>query len=193
MEAIEAFLVAQMSEEPIDASIIMIHSLNGRNAREAAISTLTTILGNILKEPDNSKYRRIRTTNKVFTVRRERREEKGAIDSGDRIIFSVQEKLSKVKGAKHLLDALGFCEQMITNDTSGQVEPFLVMEGEPLCPLIQQAVDELANGSPVALKLHRDTKVYYVDPSVRQLPQPHIPPDFFELSGAEIKQQQTQR
>jgi len=68
LNAIEAYLVAQMSEEPVDASVLMIYSLNSRSAIDAAISTLTTILNNILKEPNNLKYRRIRMTNKTITV-----------------------------------------------------------------------------------------------------------------------------
>jgi len=166
LRAIEAYLVAQMSEEPVDASVLMIYSLNGRSAIEASISTLTTILTNILKEPDNLKYRRIRMANKIIT-----------------------EKLSKVKGAVNFLKAVGFTEEMVPNESNGEIEPFLTM-AEPLCPIIQQAVEELSGGSPVLLKLHRDAKVFFVDPSLRHLPQPYIPQDFFELSAAEVKREQ---
>lgn len=67
-EAIETFLREQLNGEGVDASILMINSLNSVAKSEAAISIIKKYITNIVEHPDDYKYRRIRLSNKVFSV-----------------------------------------------------------------------------------------------------------------------------
>jgi UBX domain-containing protein 6 len=67
-EAIETYLRAQLDEEPMDAAVLMLYSLNPPSKLESAIQTLIKYLNNIVADPQEIKYRKIRMSNKVFVV-----------------------------------------------------------------------------------------------------------------------------
>ncbi|CAD5225790.1 unnamed protein product [Bursaphelenchus xylophilus] len=150
IEAVEQFLAAQIKDEPIEASIIMIWSLNRQD-----------------KNPDEPKFKKIRTTNKVFT-----------------------EKIKPVKGAEEFLRGVGFAEQLL-DGPDGHKEIFLVFkdEGPDALGTLQDSLSALEAGEPVSLKLHRDPKVFRVDPS-KPIPKAEVPPDFFILTPEELKREQ---
>ncbi|KAI1706788.1 PUB domain-containing protein [Ditylenchus destructor] len=167
-EAIETYLRAQIDEEPLDAAVLLLYSLNPQSRLDPAIQVMQKYLNNILSNPEEEKFRKIRTSNKVF-----------------------QEKVAATNGAVDFLQAVGFAVQMIPNEQTGEQESYLVLN-EPNVVQIQDALGELTSGNAVTLKLFRDPKVFYVDPS-KPIPAPQVPPEFFELSREEVRAMQQRR
>lgn len=82
----ESFLREQLQEEPIVASSVMVHSLNPiRERRQEAIDILSKYLDNLIAHPEEAKYRKIRTSNKIFA-----------------------EKVAPIKGCVEFLEAVGY-------------------------------------------------------------------------------------
>ncbi|KAK6051978.1 PUB domain protein, partial [Cooperia oncophora] len=72
MQALEEFLMSQLHCEDEDAvvpAVLLLYSLNKKPAREVAVETIGKYLQNIIENPGEAKYRRIRMSNKVFQVR----------------------------------------------------------------------------------------------------------------------------
>lgn len=67
-EAIEQYLRAELQEEPVDASVLILHSLNSIEKLTAAKACLQTYIRNIITDPTNHKFLRIRCQNKIFMV-----------------------------------------------------------------------------------------------------------------------------
>lgn len=65
-----------------------------------------------------------------------------------------------VKGAVEFLKAIGFIEDDLRNETTNEVESFLVMF-EPNVPVLSDALHELLNGTSVTVKLFRNLKVIF--------------------------------
>ncbi|VDL68222.1 unnamed protein product, partial [Nippostrongylus brasiliensis] len=107
MEALEDFLKTQLScqnEDAVIPAVFLIYSLNKKPVREAAVETIGKYLQNIIENPDEPKYRRIRISNKVF-----------------------QERVACVKGAREFLSAVGFEEKMEPAKEGAAPESFLVV------------------------------------------------------------------
>lgn len=68
-EQIEVFLREKLDMDGVSVGAIMIHTLNESKSRDDAISTLNRILKNIQANPGEEKYRRVKTTSVVFSVR----------------------------------------------------------------------------------------------------------------------------
>lgn len=68
IQEVEKYLREMLLEEPIEASIIMIWSLNNQEKVDLALPILLKYLNNITSSPDQAKFRRIKTTNKTFVV-----------------------------------------------------------------------------------------------------------------------------
>lgn len=92
MQALEDFLTAQLTcegEDTVIPAVLLLYSLNKKPVREvsellltavwmrklfplapikAAVETIGKYLQNIIENPDEPKYRRIRMSNKVFQV-----------------------------------------------------------------------------------------------------------------------------
>ncbi len=68
--AIEEFQREQLTDEEykLVASIMMIYSLNGKDECARAIETVTKYLSNIIENPEEPKFRKIRLSNKAFQV-----------------------------------------------------------------------------------------------------------------------------
>lgn len=61
------------------------------------------------------------------------------------------------------MKAVGFVETNALNETNNQEEPYLVLnDPEAAYNLIQEAAIELEEGSPIFLRVFRDTKVYFL-------------------------------
>lgn len=96
-----------------------------------------------------------------------------------------------VKGAIEFLKAVGFIENDSRNETTNEIESFLVII-EPIVSVLSDALIELLNGSSVLVKLFRDPKIYLIDPC-KPIPKPIISSDFYNLTGTEIKNMQDSR
>ncbi|CAD5218829.1 unnamed protein product [Bursaphelenchus okinawaensis] len=170
IDAVEQFLTAHLSEEPIEAAIIMFWSLNQKEKIDIALPIIHKYISNILLNPDEPKFRKIKTTNKVFI-----------------------EKVKPVKGAVDFLRGVGFREELM-DGPDGAKETFLVFQNTESDALgvLEDYMAALQYGEPVSLKLYRDPKVFRVDSS-KPIPKAEVPSDFFILSPEELKREQKQR
>lgn len=68
-EAIGNELSEMLADQPVDAAVYMIHTLNRsfQNISES-IDTLSRYIANIIEHPTEEKYRRIKMSNRIFTV-----------------------------------------------------------------------------------------------------------------------------
>jgi UBX domain-containing protein 6 len=137
IKAVEDYLYGMLKEEPAEASIIMIWSLNSQEKIDQAVPILLKYVNNIITSPDEAKYRRIRTSNKVFT-----------------------DKIACLKGGIEFLKSIGFIEDDQRN-SDGSIDTFLVLPepDEEALSLLENSAYSLDSGAPITLKLYRDPKV----------------------------------
>lgn len=128
-DTIEAFLTAQLDEEPVVAAALLILSLNSAAAKAAGIPALAKYVQNILEHPDEPKFRRIKLANKAF-----------------------QERVAPLKGGRALLEGIGYRERVEDG------EPFLVLETVE-AEQLAQAKEMLEQGSGVELRVWRDPRI----------------------------------
>lgn len=64
---VEDFLRLQLDDDALVASSLMIFSLNGEK-RQIASETLQKYVQNLIEHPEETKYRRIRMSNKALKV-----------------------------------------------------------------------------------------------------------------------------
>uniref|UniRef100_A0A915HKD7 UBX domain-containing protein n=1 Tax=Romanomermis culicivorax TaxID=13658 RepID=A0A915HKD7_ROMCU len=188
-QAVETFLRENLeTQDAIVASSIMIHSLNGYDVekRQNGIEILSKYLQNIIQSPDEEKFRRIKTSNRVFV-----------------------EKVSKLKGGVEFLKSVGFEEVIEEN------ELYLIMqkpEGDTdqMVERLNVAYDCLLNGKPVPLKLYRNSVIFppgqdksiqlcsffencFAGKAAKSVDPTTLPDDFFHLSVQEIGKEQANK
>ncbi|XP_033746804.1 UBX domain-containing protein 6-like [Pecten maximus] len=165
---IEEFLLKQIAEEPEMTSALMIHTLNKDKEKvRIGIETLVKILGNIIANPGEEKYRKIRLTTKAFS-----------------------EKIEPLRGSDEFLQAAGFnMMSQLVNETE---ENFYVMdEGMAQDTERLNGLKEvLLAAEPIRPQLDRALKVYH--PS-QQASKFDIPNEFYNISPEEIKKEQQRR
>lgn len=165
---IESCLYKEIDSEPGMITATMIHTLNSKEKVVVCIETLNKYIDNILKNPSEEKYRKIKQSNKVF-----------------------KERVAALKGVKELLTiAIGFVDvKLPVADDEDEKEDFyllsegLAMENEKLS-VIKSYLNE---AEPLLPLLDRNTKVFEPIPGHRSL---DIPSDFYQLSGHEMKREQ---
>lgn len=166
---IEECLYKDIASEPSMVAATMIHTLNDKIRVQSCIEVLNRYLDNIIKNPNEEKYRKIRIDNKVFAT-----------------------KLKNIKGVKELLTlAIGFVEvRLPINDDEAEdfylLSEGLAMETEKL-EVIKGYVNE---AEPLLPLLDRNVKVYKPLSGGASL---EFPSDFFTVSNQEIKREQQQR
>uniref|UniRef100_A0A914WEH1 PUB domain-containing protein n=1 Tax=Plectus sambesii TaxID=2011161 RepID=A0A914WEH1_9BILA len=167
-EVVGEFLEEQMKEDALVASVLMVHSLNKSEPRRIALETIGRYVDNLITNPEEEKFRRIRLSNKVF-----------------------QERVISARGGVEFLKAIGFLETMMAPADGQPEEPFLVMplDAAKDREQLEQAKDVLISGVPVPLKLHRNPSVLKAATD-QPLSNPKVPNDFFSVSSAEIKAEQ---
>ncbi|VDD88276.1 unnamed protein product [Enterobius vermicularis] len=163
---VEDFLRLQLDDDALVASSLMIFSLNGEK-RQIASETLQKYVQNLIEHPEETKYRRIRMSNKALK---------------DRVLC--------VKGGLEFLLACGFEEKLESLDNSTP-EKFLIITEEKAMDIasLVQALEILRAGEPVPLKLYRDPVVFKASEFVK-LTNEDLSPDFFQLSAEELKKEQ---
>ena len=130
------------------------------------VNTIVKYLENILKYPDEEKYRKIRMSNKVFC-----------------------EKVQPVEGALLILEAAGFeVKEEVSNE--GTVENYLVypIEKLPDAPeVFEILIDGLKNAEPITLELHRNLQVLLPTQAKERN---ELPASFYNLTVEEVKKEQ---
>lgn len=132
------------------------------------INTITKYLENILQNPTDEKYRKIRMNNKIF-----------------------QDKVQPIEGALLILEAAGFeVKELPYQNTK---ENFLVFPNEKLseaAEIFEILLDGLKNAEPITLELYRNLQVLLPSQAKESI---ELPPSFFNLTVEEIKREQLLR
>ncbi|CAH0746833.1 unnamed protein product [Bemisia tabaci] len=165
MKRIRDFLHEELENEPGLIACLMIHTLNRNKEKVAScVEILCKYLENVVKNPTEEKYRKIRMSNKIF-----------------------QEKVVNLEGTKEFLAAAGFQEQLLP--FQDKEEPFLVMSESKLEDLesLQVLIDALQSAEPIGLELDRNLQVLLPSQAARRH---ELPASFFSLSPEELKREQ---
>ncbi|XP_030381044.1 UBX domain-containing protein 6 [Scaptodrosophila lebanonensis] len=129
---IKDFLYQQLEEDRGLTACLIIQNCNVKEKADECIATLIKYLENIIKNPDEEKFCKIRMSNRIFS-----------------------EKVRYVEGALDVLYAAGFSEVQIDN------EPFLLWTRDQMEAGLDlnTLVDALKNSELIHLELDRNIKV----------------------------------
>ncbi|KAH9508217.1 UBX domain-containing protein 6 [Bulinus truncatus] len=166
--AIHRFLLENYEDEPEMTSALMIHTLNkNKDKVKICIETLVKYLDNIINNPSEEKFWKIRQNNKVF-----------------------QDRVACLKGTEEFLLAAGFSLKSLPFEDGEAC--FYVFDSE-----LAKDVDRLQNMKEILLKaepiepvLHRDPKVFYPSKSAAAF---KIPEDYYRISPEDLKKEQQRR
>ncbi|XP_073400133.1 UBX domain-containing protein 6 isoform X2 [Dendrobates tinctorius] len=156
--------------DPISASIMKIHTFNkDREKVKLGVETMARYLKNIIGNPNDEKYQKIKLSNKVF-----------------------QEKVICLEGASEFFEAVGFEKKTLSLQEQGVQEEFYVLGSDTLDRLndLQNHHDSLLSGVPVIATLDRQPQIFV--PSI-QAAKFDLPDDFYKLSAEEIRLEQKLR
>lgn len=149
-------------------SALMIHTLNKNQEKvKVCIDTLVKYLDNIISNPNDDKYRKIRIGNKVF-----------------------QERIAGLHGTEEFLQAAGFSLRSIPHE--GHEESFWILDDEMAKDVerLQNIKDVLLTAEPIKPQLDRVIKVFYPSNNAAKF---EIPDEFYSVSPAELKKEQQRR
>lgn len=161
---IKDFLYGQLEGEKGLTAVLIIHTCNSpREKVELCVETLSKYIDNIVNNPAELKFRKIRRSNKAF-----------------------KERVASLEGTHEFLDGCGFqVRQMEGPD--GQIEDFWVFPEENTdFESLSAMRDTLKGAEPVTAELDRGLLVIPPQQKMcRDLPQ-----DFFSISKEELKVEQ---
>ncbi|GIX70183.1 UBX domain-containing protein 6 [Caerostris extrusa] len=161
---IREFLYEQLEQEQGLTACLIIHTVNQNKEKiQIGVETLARYLTNILDNPEEEKYRKIRLNNKVF-----------------------QERIIGLEGASEFLAAAGFSKQNIDG------EEYLVFEGSHLDDFenLQMLKEAVLSAEPILPCLDRNLRVLRPSEAAVQI---NLPEDFFNLSVEEIKREHNEK
>ncbi|RZF40628.1 hypothetical protein LSTR_LSTR007511 [Laodelphax striatellus] len=164
---IKEFLYEQLEAERGLTSCLIIHSCNRSKEKVGqCIETICKYLENIISNPSEEKYRKIRMSNKIYV-----------------------EKVKHIEGALEFLLAAGFQRETLPfQDTQDE---FLVLPEEKIdVENFNMLMDALRSAESIGLELDRNLKVLLPSEGVQRV---NLPPDFFTLSPEELKKEHQSR
>ncbi|XP_054710322.1 UBX domain-containing protein 6-like [Uloborus diversus] len=162
---IKEFLYAQLEEERGLTACLIIHTLNKNKEKvRIGVETLTRYLTNIIDNPTEEKFRKIRFKNKIF-----------------------QDRILDLEGAFDFLTAAGFVQETI--NTNGENEEYFVFPTENLENLenLQILKEALLSAERIKPVLDRNLKVLRLSQTAEQI---NLPNEFFNLTAEEVKREQ---
>lgn len=165
---IHEFLLSQLAEEPEMASALMIQTLNKNKEKvKVCVETLTKYLNNLISDPEEEKFRRIRLSNKAFT-----------------------ERVRDLAGTDEFLQAVGFNITSLPFE-DGETD-FYVIDQEIAkdSSRLENIKEILQTAEPIRPQLERNLKVYYPSSAASSF---KIPDEFYNISPAELKREQQAR
>ncbi|KAK9297217.1 hypothetical protein QLX08_008958 [Tetragonisca angustula] len=165
---IKEFLYEQLKGE--DAGLIsclIIQNCNSKKERiDTCVDTLGKYLENIINNPEEEKYKKIRMQNRVF-----------------------QDKVIPIEGALEFLNAAGFCQKKLMNND--KEEDFLVWNANN-CNIddLITLLEALKTAQPIPLELDRNLQILLpMQANVRT----ELPSSFFNLTPEDIGKEQQLR
>lgn len=166
---IKTFLYEQLEEERGLTACLMIQSCNNNREKiETCVETLCKYLENIVSNPDEEKYQKIRMSNRAFC-----------------------ERVQPIEGSMELLLAAGFNQQKLTG-SDGAEEDYLIFNKDnvPSVDMLTTLIDALRTAEPIQLELDRNLRVLLPSQAAAMM---QIPPSFYALSPEELKREQQLR
>lgn len=127
---IKEFLYEQLESDPGLTACLIIKNCNTLDKAEDCIETLKKYLQNIIGNPDEPKFQRIRTSNRIFC-----------------------EKVANAEGSAEFLKAAGFQEQLVDG------EKFLVWSPDYPIEILIQLIEALDLCEVISLELDRNMKI----------------------------------
>ncbi|XP_017790935.1 PREDICTED: UBX domain-containing protein 6, partial [Habropoda laboriosa] len=165
---IKEFLYENLKgEEPGLTACLIIQNCNSKKEKiDACIETLGKYLENIINNPEEEKYKKIRMQNKIF-----------------------QDKVLPIEGALDYLIAAGFRQKKLLNND--KEEDFLVWSAEN-CSIedVTMLIEALKTAEPIPLELDRNLQVLL---PIEARKRSELPPNFFNLTPEEITKEQQLR
>lgn len=165
MEAhIEEWLLGQLGEEPEMASALMIHTLNKDKEKvKVCVDTLCKYLDNIIGNPGEEKFMKIRTSNKAFV-----------------------ERIAPLHGTEEFLQAAGFVLKSLPfedkEDNFYVMDSAIALDSERLT----NVKEVLLTAEPLKPQLDRNLKLFY---STSKASNFNIPDEFYSISPEELKKE----
>ncbi|KAG0722307.1 UBX domain-containing protein 6 [Chionoecetes opilio] len=165
---IRDFLYSQIEEDRAISSCIIIHTCNKPKEKvSVCIETLCKYIENILSNPTEEKFRKIRISNRAY-----------------------QERIHPIVGTKDFLQAAGFTIQDLPfNDTT---DKFWVFPEDSLGDLqdLEQLRDALVSAEPIRPQLDRNLTVLLPAEAASHV---ELPAEFFCLTADELKKEMQNR
>ena len=163
-QRIRDFLYTQLESEKSLTAVLIIHTCNSpRDRVELCVETLCKYLDNIVNNPTEPKFRKIRKSNRAF-----------------------QERVASLDGSQEFLEGCGF-EVRQLEGADGVLEDFWYFPEENTdIESLAAMRDTLRGAEAVGAELDRGVKV--IPPS--QKISRELPPDFFNITKEELKAEQ---
>lgn len=166
---IKEFLYSQLDcgERGLTA-VLIIHTCNSPRERVATcVETLGKYIDNIVSNPTELKFRKIRKCNKAF-----------------------QERVASLEGTAEFLEGCGFQTRQLEGQDGAMEEFWLFPEENSNIDLLSTMIDSLRGAEPVVAELDRATKI--ISPG-EKIENKRLPQDFFSHSADEVKKEQERR
>lgn len=170
-DKIEQCLLQQLDEEPILVSVSLLFTANYRNQEklDKCVEILNKFVDNILKFPNEEKYRKIRLENPIF-----------------------KEKVYSCKYADMVVKQAGFKGVSIKKENEDGEEIYFIYEGDKLEKL-ESLKTALSLAEPILPELDRDIRVFNASSNSSKLNDFNLGEEFFNLKIEELRREQQLR
>lgn len=168
-EYIREFLFSSLETQPEMASTLMIQTLNrNKEAVKVCVDILTKYVDNLINNPGEEKFRKIRLNNRAF-----------------------QEKVNPIEGSEEFLLTCGFERKSLKLDDQPEEMFFIIPEEKAQnTDFLKHMKDCLLSAEPIRPQLERALQVYTPQ---HTMPNFVVPDDFYNLTPAELKREQQLR
>ncbi|KAK4320026.1 hypothetical protein Pmani_009094 [Petrolisthes manimaculis] len=165
---IREFLYSQIEEDAAISACLIIHTCNKNKEKVGVcIDTLCKYIDNIVSNPSDEKFRKIRQSNKAY-----------------------QERIHPIEGTREFLSAAGFAEEELSfNDTNAKFWVFKNRGSDDLSNL-EQLRDALVSAEPLKPQLDHSLAVLLPAHAASHT---DLPPEFFNLTLEELKKEHQER
>jgi len=164
-EHIEECLVTQLDLEPLKTTCIMIHAMNkDPELLNTGVNTLVRYVENLINNPEDEKFKKIRVQNKAF-----------------------QTRIVPLVGGVEYLELVGYT---LITDEGDSSEQYYIMLDTPPIEHMTRCNDELKKGSKLTPTLDRDIKVLQQATGARHF---EVSSDFYKLTKEDLMKSQKDR
>lgn len=160
----ESCLEKELELKPLETTCTMIYTLNKDEEKLAiGVKTLAFFVQNVVKAPDEEKYKKIRVSN-----------------------GGVQKKIMPLVGGVEFLEIAGFSR--ITDDNDG--EEYFIMLDTPTIEHLTLCIETLQNSKKASPTLDRDTKVLQSSAGLQRY---ELSTDFYRVTKEDLMAEQKRR